>query len=141
MGAAIGKAAMVIPKSQVVASRLSSVSFYNDNAGGCTHIDGINGNGQTWATFANCVSLISTDIEHTDVKILGDHTFLSCGKLRKIDMPSCVTSLGNSVFTGCKSLSSISIPATVTKFGTKVFTGCQPLVSANKFVKNKGFTH
>ena len=81
---------------------------------------------------------MSTDIQHTDALVFGDHTFLSCVKLDKIEAPSCLTAFGNSVFTGCKNLSSLTLPSGLRKFGTKVFAGCPALTAANTYNSKAG---
>lgn len=80
---------------------------------------------------------MSTDIQYTDALVFGDHTFLSCAKLYKIEAPSCLTAFGNSVFAGCKSLSSVTLPSGLRKFGTKVFAGCPALTAANTYNKTE----
>lgn len=134
-------AGAVIPNDTVPASRLTSVQFYHDGQGGHTHINGIDGDRKTWATFANCVSLVSTDIQYTDALVFGDHTFLSCTKLYKIEAPSCLTAFGNSVFAGCTNLSSVTLPSGLRTFGTKVFAGCPALTATNTYNSKTGYKY
>ena len=54
---------------------------------------------------------------------------ISSLKLKKIVIPSSVTSIGNSVFQNCSSLQSITIPSGVTSIGELAFQNCSSLQS------------
>ena len=84
---------------------------------------------------------MSTDIQYTDALVFGDHTFLSCTKLYKIEAPSCLTAFGNSVFAGCMNLSSVTLPSGLRTFGTKVFAGCQALTADNTYNSKTGYKY
>ena len=59
----------------------------------------------------------------------GTKYIISSTKLKKIVIPSSVTSIGSSAFSGCSSLQSITIPSSVTSIGNNAFYRCSSLKS------------
>lgn len=58
-------------------------------------------------------------------------TFNLSTAMKKVDIPSGVTTIANSSFDGCSALTSITIPDTVTNIGDYTFERCSSLTSVN----------
>jgi hypothetical protein len=58
-----------------------------------------------------------------------DNAFYGCSKLKKITLPSHITTIGNNAFANCSSLTSIIIPEGVTSIGDNAFANCTSLES------------
>lgn len=78
--------------------------------------------------FEWCSSLRRVNIP-SSVTSIGEGTFSWCGALQSLHIPSSVTTIGDFVFSGCESLQSVIIPSSVTSIGEKVFYGCNSLHS------------
>lgn len=72
----------------------------------------------------NCIGIYF----YTTKNELGDNTFYGCMKLKKIAIPSNITSIGFNAFWCCRKLTSIDIPLGVTSIGATAFSGCSGLV-------------
>ena len=62
-----------------------------------------------------------------DNKIIGINKFSKCEKLRRITIPSFVTSIDEYSFYKCKSLKQITIPPSVTRIKANAFDNCSSL--------------
>jgi hypothetical protein len=60
---------------------------------------------------------------------IGASAFAVCNNLTLFDIPSSVTSIGDEAFCYCNSLTSITIPPLVTSIGYKTFDNCSNLTS------------
>lgn len=56
-----------------------------------------------------------------------NHAFANCTALKKVTLPSTLTSIGNSTFENCTSLEEIELPQGLTRIGSSVFEGCTAL--------------
>ena len=63
------------------------------------------------------------------IKMLGEKTFASCARLKKIKLPSKLESIPAETFYYCESLENITIPDTVKKIEDSAFRGCSSLKS------------
>lgn len=59
-----------------------------------------------------------------DIRIIDDHAFASCSKLKKIKFPQSVRIIGKCAFLSCRRLSRINIPAGVKHIKAYAFLGC-----------------
>ena len=78
------------------------------------------------------------------IKMLGEKTFASCARLKKIKLPSKLESIPAETFYYCESLENITIPDTVKKIEDSAFRGCSSLKSvtipdAVKEIENLAF--
>lgn len=67
----------------------------------------------------NGISYIVTEI--------GDHAFIDCIGLTKVNIPSTVVSINECAFSGCYGLKNITIPISVTSIGSSAFQQCSGL--------------
>ena len=63
----------------------------------------------------------------TNLTSIGSYAFAWCSSLTSITIPNSVTSIGSSAFSGCSSLTSITIPNSVTSIGGDAFNSCNAL--------------
>jgi hypothetical protein len=73
-----------------------------------------------------CNSIITVIIEN-GVTVIPDFVFESCVNLRKVNLPSSLTSIGMSAFWCCKSLAEINLPSSLTSIGGYAFGYCESL--------------
>ena len=57
------------------------------------------------------------------------YAFYGCKNLKKVEIPSCVTSIGESAFEYCTKLEEVIIPEGITKIESMVFGWCKSLTS------------
>ena len=65
----------------------------------------------------------------SSVTSIGSSAFKGCTSLPSVIIPSSVTSIGGSAFYGCSSLTSVTIPSSVTSIGAATFRECSSLTS------------
>ena len=58
---------------------------------------------------------------------IGDFAFSGCEELTHVNMPDSLTTLGDGVFGNCKELLSITIPCNVTSIGLRLLDHCDKL--------------
>ena len=63
----------------------------------------------------------------SNLKEIGNYTFLKCDSLTSITIPDGVTTIGENAFRDCSSLTSITIPDSVKTIGYYAFEGCEGL--------------
>lgn len=64
-------------------------------------------------TFSECESLETADLSEGTFRLLADGTFVGCGELASISLPSTLMSIGVNVFRGCRLLEEIHYQGTV----------------------------
>lgn len=65
------------------------------------------------------------------ITVIGDETFLRCGMMESVTIPSSVIRIGGAAFKDCQSLTSITIPNGVTSIDIRAFSGCTNLTSVD----------
>lgn len=87
-------------------------------------ISNINVIGQN--AFGSCESL-ETIIIPSEIIELKDKTFNNCINLRSVVMGENIVKIGANVFSNCKNLSKIVLPSKLEKIGIKAFSNCEAL--------------
>ena len=87
------------------------------------------GTGLSLAPWYKYHMYITSVIIDSNVKGIGNNTFMSCAFLKSIVIPEGVTYIGSGAFSGCTALSSIIIPESVTNIGSSAFSRCTALSS------------
>ncbi len=77
---------------------------------------------------AQNVNISSCNISDKTDHILS-YAFSSCENLKKITIPSGVTTIGEGAFVACSNLSEITIPESVSHIGDFAFRGCTSLIN------------
>ncbi|MBQ9119447.1 MAG: leucine-rich repeat protein [Lachnospiraceae bacterium] len=72
---------------------------------------------------------IPSKIDGKSVIGLGDGVFSGMSELKKVSLPSTLTTIGEGAFSYCESLTSVTIPASVTEVGANTFEYCESLSS------------
>ncbi|KAK8837300.1 hypothetical protein M9Y10_036730 [Tritrichomonas musculus] len=63
----------------------------------------------------------------SSVTSIGDHAFYCCESLTNVTIPSSVTSIGRYAFSWCKSLANVTFPSSITSIGDYAFSCCPKL--------------
>lgn len=63
----------------------------------------------------------------SSVTSIGNYAFSECSSLKSISIPSSLTSIKWAAFSGCSSLTQITIPSSVTSIGGYAFSDCSSL--------------
>ena len=78
----------------------------------------------------SCVSLANIELPTTTtVTQLGANIFSYCYSLRKITIPSNITTIKSGCFSYCRALSSITLPSSITTIEAQVFYNCYGLTA------------
>ena len=106
--------------------------------GGAFEDSGIYNDDSKWEEgvlyISNCLiaaneNLCSIYTIQDNTRLIGDYAFRYCESLKKIIIPTSVTSIGKYAFTACSSLASIIIPDSVTNIDEGAFHECSSLYS------------
>ena len=82
----------------------------------------------------NCKNLKYFITENgSNLKKIGDFTFMACENLTNIDIPDGVESIGYMAFQECYSVISIELPKTILSIGDMAFQNCTNLISITSF--------
>lgn len=81
----------------------------------------------TYGAFCNCERLKSIDLSATKLTALLALTFYDCVSLKKIALPSGITSIGAKAFYNCSSLLEIHLPEELVRMDDAAFSGCTAL--------------
>lgn len=65
----------------------------------------------------------------TSVTSIGNSAFFGCSSVASVVIPDSVTSIGNATFQGCSWLTSVSLGKTLVSLGRDAFKGCSSLSS------------
>jgi hypothetical protein len=80
--------------------------------------------------FRDCNALESVNLpKGQEMKHLLPYLFSGCTSLKKIEIPTSVTTVHDFVFENCSSLTTVELPYSVTQLGHHVFLGCASLKS------------
>ncbi|MDE6289801.1 MAG: leucine-rich repeat domain-containing protein, partial [Ureaplasma sp.] len=79
-------------------------------------------------TFISCTSLQSVTLPNS-ITSLGSDTFNSCTSLQSVTLPNSITNLPNNTFIDCNKLQSITLPDTIQSLGLNVFSKCLQIES------------
>ena len=122
-------------------SSLMSITIPNSIisiGGGAFEDSGIYNDDSKWEEgvlyISNCLiaaneNLCSLYTIQDNTRLIGDYAFRYCESLKKIIIPTSVTSIGKYAFTECSSLASIIIPNSVTNIDERAFHECSSLYS------------
>ena len=79
------------------------------------------------SAFHDCTSLISVDMEYSQITEIGSMAFAWCSNVESIALSDSLSIIGYGAFLGCSSLKNIRIPARTTYIGYEAFSGCAGL--------------
>ena len=77
--------------------------------------------------FRNIVERTITELEDSEIEVIGIYAFYSCSALTSVSLPAA-TSIGIYAFYSCSALTSIELPA-ATSIGSYAFYSCSALTS------------
>ena len=77
--------------------------------------------------FRNIVERTITELEDSEIEVIGNSAFYSCSALTSIELPAA-TSIGDYAFYFCSKLTSVSLPA-ATSIGDYAFYSCSKLTT------------
>jgi hypothetical protein len=80
------------------------------------------------AAFMKCAKLKKIVLPST-ISSISSYAFYDCEQLNDINLPEGLRFIESCTFSGCKSLQEIIIPSTVRTFGSEAFNGCKSLKS------------
>ena len=69
------------------------------------------------------------------VEDIGKEAFISCWRLKKVELPSTITSIGESSFRECDALTIVELPSSLTAIGEYAFFSCDNLSAVNSKIQ------
>ena len=78
---------------------------------------------------------IESLVVSSGVEDIGKEAFISCWRLKKVELPSTITSIGESSFRECDALTIVDLPSSLTAIGEYAFFSCDNLSAVNSKIQ------
>jgi hypothetical protein len=78
---------------------------------------------------------IESLVVSSGVEDIGKEAFISCWRLKKVELPSTITSIGESSFRECDALTIVELPSSLTAIGEYAFFSCDNLSAVNSKIQ------
>ena len=78
---------------------------------------------------------IESLVVSSGVEDIGKEAFISCWRLKKVELPSTITSIGESSFRECDALTIVELPSSLTAIGEYAFFSCNNLSAVNSKIQ------